>query len=114
MLAATFAAAGFGNLYYHLLQQDTFMLTGTWAALHPWLETRAFYCLILALGIYVSMRREQQRRGTPAPAPAGSAVRLRRLAGVWTFFALIGIWGDAGIASFPQRADFVLALFGLR
>jgi hypothetical protein len=114
MLAATLAAAGFGNLYYHLLLQDAFMLTGRWAALHPWIETRALYCLILALGIYVSMRREQQRRGTPAAAPAGSAVRLRRIAGVWTFFALIGIWGEAGTASFAQRADFVLALFGLR
>ena len=114
MLAATLAAAGFGNLYYHLLQQDAFMLTGSWAALHPWLETRALYCLILAVGIYVSMRREQQRRGTAAAAPAGRLVRLRRIAGVWTFFALIGIWGEAGSASFAQRADFVLALFGLR
>ena len=114
MLAATLAAAGFGNLYYHLLQQDAFMLTGQWATLHPWLETRGLYCLILALGIYVSMRREQGRRGAPAAAPTGRAVRLRRIAGVWTFFALIGIWGDAGAASFAQRADFVLALFGLR
>ena len=114
MLAATLAAAGFGNLYYHLLQQDAFMLTGHWATLHPWLETRALYCLVLALGIYVSMRREQQRRGGPAAAAAGRAVRLRRIAGVWTFFALIGIWGEAGTASFAQRADFVLALFGLR
>ncbi len=114
MLAATLAAAGFGNLYYHLLQQDPFMLTGSWAALHPWLETRSLYCLLLALGIYVSMRREQQRRGTPAAAPAHWPVRLRRIAGVWTFFALIGIWGEAGTASFAQRADFVLALFGLR
>ena len=114
MLAATLAAAGFGNLYYHLLQQDAFMLTGRWATLHPWLETRALYCLILALGIYVSMRREQQRRGGPAATPAGRPARLRRIAGVWTFFALIGIWSEAGTASFAQRADFVLALFGLR
>ena len=114
MLAATFAAAGFGNLYYHLLQQDPFLLTGSWTALHPWLETRALYCLALALGIYVSMRREQERRGAPAAAPAAWPVRLRRIAGVWTFFALIGIWGEAGTASFGQRVDFVLALFGLR
>jgi len=114
MLAATLAAAGFGNLYYHLLQQDAFISTGSWAALHPWLETRALYCLILALGIYVSMRREQRRRGTPAAVLPGPALRLRRVAGVWTFFALIGIWGEAGIASFAQRTDFALALFGLR
>jgi hypothetical protein len=114
MLAATLAAAGFGNLYYHLLQQDAFISTGSWAALHPWLETRALYCLILALGIYASMRREQRRRGTPAAVLPGPALRLRRVAGVWTFFALIGIWGEVGIASFAQRTDFALALFGLR
>ena len=114
MLAATLAAAGFGNLYYHLLQRDAFILTGRWVTLHPWLETRALYCLILAFGVYVSMRREQQRRGAPAPAPAGRPARVRRIAGVWTFFALLGIWGEASTASFAQRADFVLALFGLR
>jgi hypothetical protein len=114
MLAATLAAAGFGNLYYHLLQQDPFLLTGNWAALRPWLETRTLYCLMLALGIYVSMRREQRRRGSTGGALPAWPVRVRRIAGVWTFFALIGIWGEAGTASFGQRADFVLGLFGLR
>ncbi|MGH7317265.1 MAG: hypothetical protein ACREJS_13500, partial [Candidatus Rokuibacteriota bacterium] len=114
MLAATFAAAGFGNLYYHLLQQDPFLLTGSWAAVRPWLETRSVYCGLLALGIYVSMRREQQRRGATIVTPASMLIRLRRIAGVWTFFALIGIWGEAGIASFGQRTLFVLGLFGLR
>ncbi|MGH7397686.1 MAG: hypothetical protein ACRELW_09120 [Candidatus Rokuibacteriota bacterium] len=114
MLAATFAAAGFGNLYYHLLQQDPFLLTGSWTAVRPWLETRSVYCGLLALGIYVSMRREQRRRGATAAAPASTLIRLRRIAGVWTFFALIGIWGETGTASFGQRALFVLGLFGLR
>ncbi|MEX2224630.1 MAG: hypothetical protein WEG40_22830 [Candidatus Rokuibacteriota bacterium] len=114
MLAAALAAAGLGNLYYHLLQQDAFMLTGSWAAVQPWLATRSVYCLLLAIGIYVSMRREQRRRGATATAPAGWPIRLRRIAGVWTFFALIGIWGEGGGASFGQRALFVLGLFGLR
>jgi hypothetical protein len=114
MFAATFAAAGFGNLYYHLLQQDAFLLTGNWATLSPWIETRSVYCGVLALGIYVSMRREQRRRGAVAGTAAGWAVRLRRIAGVWTFFALLNIWGDSAGAGFADRAAFMLALVGLQ
>ena len=114
ILAATLAAAGLGNLYYHLLQNDAFLLTLDWAGLRPWLEARSFYCLALALGVYVSMRREQRRRGAPAAAPASMPTRIRRIAGVWTFFALISIWADASSATFGQRVEFFVSLFGLR
>jgi hypothetical protein len=114
ILAATLAAAGLGNLYYHLLQNDAFLLTLDGAGLLPWLTARACYCLALALGIYVSMRREQARRGVAAGAAVSMRVRVRRIAGVWTFFALISIWGDASAAGFGQRVDFFLSLFGLR
>jgi len=114
MFAATLAAAGVGNLYYHLLQQDPFVLTGSWAALWPWLESRSVYCLVLALGIYVSMRREQQRRGTTTVGPAGWAVQLRRIAGVWTFFALLRVLDNPGGVPLGQRVDFLLGLIGLR
>ena len=114
MFAATLAAAGVGNLYYHLLQQDPFVLTGSWAALWPWLESRSVYCLVLALGIYVSMRREQQRRGATAVGPAGWAVQLRRIAGVWTFFALLRVLDNPGGVPLGQRVDFLLGLIGLR
>ena len=112
ILAATLAAAGLGNLYYHLLQRHGFLLTADLAGLWPWLSTRALYCLLLALGIYVSMLREQRRRGTTAP-PAGLATRVRRVAGVWTFFALLSVWSE-GSAPFGRRLEFLLALFGLR
>jgi hypothetical protein len=114
MFAATLAAAGVGNLYYHLLQQDPFVLTGSWAALWPWLESRSVYCLVLALGIYVSMRREQQRRGASAVGAAGWAVQLRRIAGVWTFFALLRVLDNPGGVPLGQRVDFLLGLIGLR
>jgi hypothetical protein len=60
------------------------------------------------------MRREQRRRGAVAGTAAGWAVRLRRIAGVWTFFALLNIWGDSASAGFADRAAFMLALVGLR
>lgn len=114
MFAATFAAAGVGNLYYHLLQQDPFLLTGRWAVLWPWLESRSVYCLILALGIYVSMRREQQRRGAPKGGSVGWAVSLRRIAGVWTFFGLLRALDVPGGQPLSVRVDFLLGLLGLR
>lgn len=114
IFVATLAAAGAGNLYYHLLQQDSFLLTGSWTVLRPWLESRSLYCLALALGIYVSLRREQQRRGATAAAPGGWAVQLRRIAGVWTFFALLRVLDVPGGVPLAQRADFLLGLVGLR
>lgn len=113
IFAATLAAAGLGNLYYHLLQQDTFLLTPDWAGLRHWLEARGFYCLLLSVGVYVSMRREQERRGAPAAAPVPVVARVRRIAGVWTFFALLSIWADPSAATFGQRVAFFLALFGI-
>lgn len=114
MLAATLAAAGLGNLYYHIVFNDTFLLTLDLAGLRPWLEARSFYCLLLSLGIYVSMRREQGRRGAVAAAPVSTPTQIRRIAGVWTFFALISIWAEASAASFGQRVEFFASLFGLR
>jgi hypothetical protein len=113
MFVATFVAAGVGNLYFHVLLQKQFLLTGSWARLWPWLESRSVYCLILALGIYVSMRREQQRRGATAAAPAGWAVQFRRIAGVWTFFGLLRVL-DVGSVPLGQRVHFLLGLLGLR
>lgn len=114
ILAAIVAAAGFGNLYYHVLSNDAFLLKLDWVGLLPWLGARGFYCLALSLGIYVSMVREQRRRGTRAGPPASFAIRVRRIAGVWTFYGLIGIWSEQGTATFQQRVDFFLSLFGLR
>jgi hypothetical protein len=114
MLAATLAAAGLGNLYYHIVFNDTFLLTLDLAGLRPWLEARSFYCLLLSLGIYVSMRREQRRRGAAAATPVSMPTRIRQIAGVWTFFALISIWADASSATFGQRVEFFASLFGLR
>ena len=57
------------------------------------------------------------------PASA-TARKIRRLCswsiaskpaiGVWTFFALIGIWADASSATFGRRVEFFVSLFGLR
>lgn len=111
LFLAVFAAAFVGNVYYHLLQYETRLVLGdVFGALYQ-LRCRMFYCLLLVLGIYLSMARAQRRGGQAAAG--GPARRLLRIAGVWTFFSLIFIWNVRSGASFLARVDFFLGLFGL-
>ncbi len=112
MIAATFAAAFVGNMYYHALNQDGLVLHGDVAAAWRALRPRLLYCLLLAVGISVSMLREQRRRGT-ATVPRDGLARGLRIAGVWTFFAVIHIWSIGANASFTHRTRFFFMLLGL-
>ena len=115
MFAAVMAAAFLGNLYYHIVRDlDVLLFAGpgsAWALLAP----RAFYSLLLGVGVYLSMRRQQARRGGASLIePAGRLVRVRRIAGVWLFFALIHIWNISPMhLDFGQRTRFFLSLFGM-
>ena len=111
LFVAVFAAAFVGNMYYHLLQRTSLLVEGdVFEALYS-LRSRLFYCLLLALGIFVSMRREQFRASqTPG---SGRARVVLRILGVWTFFAIINIWNVRSDAPFFARVDFFLGLFGL-
>ncbi len=111
LFVAVMAAAGFGNLYYHVFKQDELLLAGDFEGLWLKFRSRAIYCALLASGITVSMLREQARRG--GPLPAGLHRRAFRIAGVWTFFGLIYIWHGNGGADPWTRAQFLLYLFGL-
>jgi hypothetical protein len=110
IFAATIAAAFAGNMYHHLLELEAPLARGNVAAVWTIMHSRLFYCLLLALGIYVSMLREQRRRGTATEA--ATARRIVAIAGVWTFFAVIRIWSVASPAHFGQRTAFFLSLLG--
>ena len=111
LFAAVFAAAFVGNAYYHLIKQAAALAQGHgWQVLQAH-QSRMFYCLLLAIGIFVSMRREQQRRGQAAQSGMGQ--RVVRIFGVWTFFSLISVWNVEGGAPFARRAHFVAGLVGL-
>lgn len=111
--AAVFAAAFVGNMYFHVLYESPdevvlLDLQGLWALWGP----RLIYCLLLAIGIWLSMLRQQKLRAAgEAPGPW---TRLRRIAGVWTFYSVLQIWNtrmeDVRIAD--CNALF-LSLFGL-
>lgn len=112
LFAAVFAAAFLGNFYFHVLAQGSDLRGLASAELATLFGPRAIYSFLLACGIYVSMLRQQERRG--APAPPGLLLRLRRIAGVWLFFALIHVYGmlayDMPLAT---RNAFLLSLLGL-
>jgi hypothetical protein len=75
--------------------------------------SRLLYCFFLATGIFLSMLRQQQRQGGMEPAAAGIPRRGIKIAGVWTFFALINFWDIKSHLTLPERAAFFVSLFGL-
>ena len=108
---AVFAAAGLGNMYFHLIKQAENMANGHVLQTIYEMRSRFFYCFLLAIGIIFSMLREQNRQARPHSI--SQFAKSLRIAGVWTFFSLIFIWNANGGATFLQRTDFFLGLFGL-
>jgi hypothetical protein len=111
MFAAVFMAAFVGNIYYHWLSLESTLATGSLSGMWASLQSRVFYCLLLTIGIYVSMRREQ---GRAANRPVYGLVRRAvAIFGVWTFFSIIHIWAQKDATPFVGRMKFFLGLIGL-
>ena len=115
IFAAVFAAAFVGNMYHHVLRADNILVAGELAQLWTRLNPRLVYCVLLAFGIYISMLRQQKKRGRAAAAVTESTPlrKLIRIAGVWTFFSIIYIWDLKGNMTIAMRFGFFLSLFGL-
>jgi hypothetical protein len=110
IFAAVFMAAFVGNVYYHWLGLESTLASGSLREMWALLQSRLFYCALLALGIYVSMRREQRKVGhrTARSWPRRAAA----IFGVWTFFSIIHIWAQKGRTPFADRLKFFLGLIG--
>jgi hypothetical protein len=109
LFAAVFMAAFVGNLYYHLILHPA-LTEGRFLDLWVIMQSRLFYCFLLALGIYVSMLREQRRvRDRSRSLPR----RAIAIFGVWTFFGIIHLWARGGAGSFTDRLKAFFALIGL-
>jgi hypothetical protein len=70
----------------------------------------------LGIGIFVSMLREQHKRGKPLVARTpGMAflVTLRRMAGVWLFFSILRIWDHDSSVLWRDTA-FFFSLFRIQ
>lgn len=107
---ATFMAAGVGNFFFHLtLQGNTIAKYGLLEALIR-MQTYAFYCLILTLGIVVSQLRTRKSRGH-----AGWVRRhLLPALGVASFFCFVSFFdGPQRHVSLVRHIEFLLYSFGL-
>jgi hypothetical protein len=113
VVAAVFTAAFAGNMYYHLLQHREPLVLAEWNRLWSLLGARLIYCGLLAAGIAISMLRQQRQRNRSQVVPAGPAHCFRRIAGVWTFFAVINFWNVLGRLTIGERARLFFSLFGL-
>jgi len=115
IFAATMAAAGAGNLYFHFLRDSHEIFAMPPAEGVSRVLSRAFYSLLLGLGISASMLRQRARRGRSSPDGRFAGFRrLRAIAGVWLFFSLLHIWGVAPVEfGFGQRTKFFWSLFGV-
>ena len=117
VFAAVFAAACLGNIYYHVLRDiwklHDLSMADALASVGP----RSFYMVLLATGIYFSMMAQTRKRDTALPVDASwlePLHRVRRIAGVWLFYALIRIWNvSSPDADFGTRTAFFFSLFGL-
>jgi hypothetical protein len=110
---AVFAAAAVGNLYYHVLQSDHLLIAAEPGALWRAFCARAVYSVALAVGVWISMLREQRRRGATVGSPT-AVRRSARIFAVWTFFALLHVWGvGRATPAFADRARFFGTLLGL-
>ena len=113
IITAVFAAAFVGNMYYHLLQAKNPLIAGDFASLWRLLGARLIYCFVLATGIAWSMLRQQKQRGpSTSERLPGGVYRLRRIAGVWTFFAVINFWNVTAAVTIAERARLFFSLFG--
>lgn len=111
LFAAVFMAAFVGNMYYHLIRMTGELVARDLETVWSVLSLRTVYCLLLSIGIFVSMLREQKRLRQER-----SRSLFRKAAaifGVWSFFALINIWNQRGAGTLESTAKFLLGLVGL-
>jgi hypothetical protein len=98
------------------LQHKEQLVVGDWNRLWSLLGARLIYCALLTAGISISMLRQQRQRSRPPAAhdgPARQLCILRRIAFVWTFFAVINFWNVIAPVSIAERAQLFFSLFGL-
>ena len=115
IFTAVMLSACVGNFYYHFVRDIEVYAGQGLQDSAAMLASRGLYCLLLGLGLFVSMLREQQRRGkTAVPTRWAPWSNARRIAGVWVFYSLIHIWNvGSPQLEFVRRMDFFLGLFGL-
>jgi len=109
LFAATLAAATLGNSLYHFARDYQYIAEkGFWSAARDF-QVLAFYMLMIGIGIGIS-----QVRSHPIPGTMRFHRRVRAMAGVFLFFALMQTF-VVEYRAYPLsvHVTFVLNMFGL-
>jgi hypothetical protein len=111
-LAATFAAAFCGNVYFHVLMYARRWAIGDSAVFRALVTARLVYCGLLAAALSVSFARALRRQG--APTRTGMPRRLFQMAMVSAMFALLHVWSaPVSDVTVGQRLALWRSLIGL-
>ena len=107
MVYATFAAAFFGNAFYHFTRDwQLIQSQGFWVTLTNF-ESYLFYCIVLALGLSISQLRKRK------PKTDGFVFgKLFPALGVCIFYCLLNIF-DSDVKNYPfvEHLRFLASLF---
>lgn len=109
LITATFAAAFFGNMFYHFCRDLKYVATlGLWKAIAGF-HIYAFYCFLLSAGISISQLRANR------PRPSGFVRgRLVPILSVALFYMLINIFAYLGRdGSIREYFRYFFHLFGV-
>jgi hypothetical protein len=109
--AATFMAAGLGNMFFHFIRDIRFVAQlGLWRAVMGF-HVYAFYCFGLSAGIVASQLRSRKHRRSSHWFWVTVSPRF----GVLLFYSLLMIFGDTE-RTYPLSLHlaFFLRLFGIR
>ena len=100
LFVAVFAAAAIGNMYFVILWEADLLLSGDVSTMWVRWGSRSVYCVLLAIGIWVSMLRQQRtRRERTVPRQGWPKYRAAFL--VCTFYAIAHVWNIEGTGLGP-------------
>ena len=91
LFLAVFAAACVGNMYFVMMWEVNYMLDFNLDKIWTSWGSRTVYCFLLALGIWISMLRQQRIRRNEQ-AELGIWLHARKSFLVCSFYAIVHIW----------------------
>jgi hypothetical protein len=97
---ATWAAAFFGNFYYHVILYAPVLASGDTRGYRSLVMARMMYCALLATGLSISFARVLRQTA----APKGSRIRKAcQVIVVASFFAFLHVWNYGGAPISMER-----------
>jgi len=110
LAAATFAAAGLGNMFFHFIRDVGYVAELGLLRAITGFHVYAFYCCVLATGIVVSQLRDAKRRTRPRSFFSAFFQHFW----VILFFCLLQVFDDTGRSQpITVHFRFFLHLFGI-